>query len=734
MSKVYTTDATGQTIEVEIGKLAEQANGACTVKCGGTVVFVSATASKKPREGVDFFPLTVDFEEKMYAVGRLPGGFIKREGRPTEKAVLTDRLIDRPIRPLFPKGFRNAVHVVAMALSIDPDYPPEVFAMLGSSIALSISDIPFAGPIGAVAVGLIDGEYIINPTGEQRETSRLQLTVAGTKDAVMMVEAGASEVSEDEMLEAIMLAHDHIQKLVEFQEQIVSEVGKEKVEFTLFKPDPELEADVSAYAHDKILEAIQSDNKMEREDAMDGVTEDVMEHFAEKYPEREKEIDAVMYDTKKKIVRGRILNEGVRPDGRSTTEIRPLSSEVGLLPRVHGSGLFKRGQTQVLTACTLAPMSDMQMLDGLWDEESKRYIHHYNFPPYSVGEAGFMRGPGRREIGHGALAERALLPVIPDEESFPYTLRLVSEVMSSNGSTSQASVCGSTLALMDAGVPIKAPVAGVAMGLIKDEESGKVAILTDIQGMEDFLGDMDFKVAGTEKGITAIQMDIKIKGIDRAILKQALAQALDGRLFILKSMLDVIPEPHKELSPFAPKIINITIDPDKIREVIGPGGKVINGIIDQTGVKIDIEDDGRVFIYGTDVAAADKALKMVEDIVKEVEVGEVYEGKVMRILDFGAFVEILPGKEGLVHISKLAWERVGKVQDVLNIGDTVTVKVVEIDDQNRINLSRKALLPKPEGYVEPERPPRRSSGPRGGGNNHRRNSGGGNRNNNNHNR
>ena len=727
MSKVYTTDVTGQTIEVEIGKLAEQANGACTVKCGGTVVFVSATASKHPREGIDFFPLTIDFEEKMYAVGRLPGGFIKREGRPTEKAVLTARLIDRPLRPLFPKGFRNDVHVVAMPLSIDPDYPPEVFAMLGSSIALSISDIPFAGPTGAVAVGLIDGEYIVNPTAEQRDASSLQLTVAGTKDAVMMVEAGANEVSEDEMLEAIMLAHDNIRKLVEFQEQIVSEIGKEKVEFTLFTPDPELEADVSAYAHDKILAAIQSDNKMEREDAMDGVTEDVMGHFEEKYPERAKEIDAVMYDTKKKIVRGRIINEGVRPDGRGMTEIRPLSSEVGLLPRVHGSGLFKRGQTQVLTACTLAPMSDMQMLDGLWDEESKRYIHHYNFPPYSVGETGRMRGPGRREIGHGALAERALLPVIPNEEDFPYTLRLVSEVMSSNGSTSQASVCGSTLSLMDAGVPIKAPVAGVAMGLIKDESSDKVAILTDIQGMEDFLGDMDFKVAGTEKGITAIQMDIKIKGIDRDILKQALAQAHEGRLFILKSMLDVIPEPRKEMSPYAPKIINITIDPDKIREVIGPGGKVINGIIDQTGVKIDIEDDGRVFIYGTDVAAAEKALKMVEDIVKEVEVGEVYEGKVMRILDFGAFVEILPGKEGLVHISKLAWERVGKVQDVLNIGDTVTVKVVEIDDQNRINLSRKALLPKPEGYVEPERPPRRSSGPRSGGNH-------GNRNNNNRNR
>jgi polyribonucleotide nucleotidyltransferase len=724
MSKIFTTDATGQTIEVEIGKLAEQANGACTVKCGGTIVFVSATASKYPREGIDFFPLTIDFEEKMYAVGRLPGGFIKREGRPTEKAVLTARLIDRPLRPLFPKGFRNDVHVVAMALSIDPDYPPEVFAMLGSSIALSISDIPFSGPTGSVAVGLIDGEYIINPTSEQRDNSRLQLTVAGTKDAIMMVEAGASEVSESEMLEAIMLAHDHIRKLVEFQEKIVAELGKEKVEFTLFKPDPELEKDVAAYAHDKILEAIQSDNKMEREDAMDSVNEDVMAHFAEVYPERESEIDAVMYDTKKKIVRSRILNEGLRPDGRKMTEIRPLSSEVGLLPRVHGSGLFKRGQTQVLTACTLAPMSDMQMLDGLWDEESKRYIHHYNFPPYSVGETGRMRGPGRREIGHGALAERALLPVIPPEVDFPYTLRLVSEVMSSNGSTSQASVCGSTLALMDAGVPIISPVAGVAMGLIKDEASDKVAILTDIQGMEDFLGDMDFKVAGTEKGITAIQMDIKIKGIDRAILERALAQALEGRLFILRSMLAVIPEPRKQLSVYAPKIINTTIDVDKIREVIGPGGKVINGIIDATGVKIDIEDDGRVFIYSPDIEAAERAMKMVQDIVKEVEVGEIYEGKVMRILEFGAFVEILPGKEGLIHISKLAYEHVNKVQDILNIGDTVTVKVIEIDDQGRINLSRKALLPKPEGYVEPVRKPRRPPGNRSH-SGPRRNGGGG---------
>lgn len=694
--KIYTTELAGATITVEVGKLAEQANGACTVQCGDTVVFVSVTASKEPREGIDFFPLSVDFEEKLYAVGRIPGGFIKREGKPTEKAILTSRLIDRPIRPLFPKGFRNDVQIVAMPLSVDPDYPPDVFAMLGSSIALSISDIPFLGPTGSVSVGLVDGEFIINPVSKQREKSLMNLTVSGTKDAIMMVEAGAQEVTEEQMLEAIMFAHEYIKKLVEFQEQIVAEVGKPKFEFPLFIPDEELQKQVEEFARDKIFDAVQALDKQEREDNMAAVAEEVKAHFSEAFPDKEKEIDEILYNITKEIVRRRIVDEGIRPDGRKPTEIRPITCEVGLLPRTHGSGLFKRGQTQVLTLCTLGAMADIQILDSLWEDESKRYMHHYNFPPYSTGETRPMRGPGRREIGHGALAERALQPVIPSEEEFPYTIRLVSEVMSSNGSTSQASVCGSTLALMDAGVPIKAPVAGVAMGLIKDEETGKVVILTDIQGLEDFLGDMDFKVAGTAKGITAIQMDIKIKGIDRDILERALAQARDGRMFIMNKMLEVISEPRKELSPFAPKIVTTNIPPDKIRDVIGPGGKVINGIIAETGVKIDIQDDGHVFIYSSDQNAANKALKMIEDITKDVEIGKVYTGKVVRIMNFGAFVEILPGKEGLVHISKLAHERVEHVEDVVKVGDEIEVKVTDIDELGRINLSRKAVLPVPE--------------------------------------
>jgi polyribonucleotide nucleotidyltransferase len=694
--KVFKTEVAGRTVTVEIGKYAEQANGACTIRCGDTVVFVSATASKEPREGIDFFPLSVDFEEKLYAVGRIPGGFIKREGRPTEKAILTSRLIDRPIRPLFPKGFRNDVQIVAIPLSVDPDFPPDIFAMLGSSVSLSISDIPFMGPTGSVVVGMIDDKFIINPTSEEREKSKLHLVVSGTKDAIMMVEAGANEMTEAEMLEAIMFGHEYIKEIVEFQEKIIAEAGKPKMEFPLYLPGEDLEQKVREFASEKIYNAVQALDKQVREANMDAVTEEVMNHFAEDYPDREKEIDDILYSITKETVRSRILNEGIRPDGRAMTEIRPITSEVGLLPRTHGSGMFKRGQTQVLTTCTLGPMADVQILDGLWEDESKRYIHHYNFPPYSVGETRPMRGPGRREIGHGALAERALEPVIPEEEDFPYTIRLVSEVMSSNGSTSQASVCGSTLALMDAGVPIKAPVAGVAMGLIKDNDSEKVSILTDIQGLEDFLGDMDFKVAGTSKGITAIQMDIKIKGIDREILERALAQAREGRLFILNKMLEVIREPRKELSPHAPKIVMMTIDPDKIRDVIGPGGKVINNIIAETGVKIDIEDSGQVFIYSPDQQAANKAMKIIEDLTKEVEVGETYTGKVMRIMNFGAFVEILPGKEGLVHISKLAHERVGKVEDVVSIGDEIKVKVIEIDDQGRVNLSHKATLPPPK--------------------------------------
>lgn len=700
--KVYSIELAGTTITVEVGRFGEQANGACTVRCGDTVVFVSATGSKEPREGIDFFPLSVDFEEKLYAVGRIPGGFIKREGRPTEKAILISRLIDRPIRPLFPDGFRNDVQVVAMPLSVDPEYPPDVFAMLGSSIALSISDLPFMGPTGSVIVGLVDGEFVINPVSKQREKSLMNVFVSGTKDAVMMVEADANEIPEEQMLEAIMFGHEYIKQLVEFQEKIVQEVGKDKLEYNIEEINSELESKIREFATEKMKQAIKAFEKQTREANLEIVEKEVHEHFAEEFPEQEKAIDSVLESIKKEVVRSMILDEGIRPDGRTLSEVRPLSCEVGLLPRTHGSGFFKRGQTHILTTCTLGPMADVQVLDGLWEDETKRYMHHYNFPPYSVGETRPMRGPGRREIGHGALAERALEPIIPSEEDFPYALRLVSEVMSSNGSSSMGSVCGSTLALMDAGVPIKAPVSGIAMGLIKDEETNRVAILSDIQGLEDFLGDMDFKVAGTEKGVTAIQMDIKIKGIDRQILARALEAAKEGRMFIMRKMLDCISEPRKELSPFAPKIITTTIHPDKIRDVIGPGGKVINGIIAETGVKIDIEDDGHVFIYSPNQEDAKRAYKMIEDITKEAEVGEIYNGKVMRIMNFGAFVEILPGKEGLVHISKLAHERVEKVEDVVKVGDQITVKVTDIDEQGRINLSRKDTLPPPENKKDSE--------------------------------
>lgn len=698
--RIYTTHIDGVPIIIETGKLAEQANGACTVKCGDTVVFVAATASDKPREGIDFFPLSVDFEEKLYAVGRIPGGFVKREGRPTEKAILTSRLIDRPLRPLFPKGYRNDVQIVAMALSVDPEYPPEMFAMIGSSVALSISDIPFSGPVGAVAVGMIEDSFIVNPTAKQRENSRLNLVVAGTKDAVMMVEAGANELTESQILEAIMFGHSFIRQLCEFQDEMVKDIGKTKREVSLYTRDSELEASIRSYATEKIKGAVHSSDKQSREDNMQLVQDAVLAEFAERFPENESDIKEIMHDITKEVVREQILDEGLRPDGRTLKEIRPIQSEVGLLPRTHGSGLFKRGQTQVLTTCTLGVMGDVQILDGLWEDEFKRYIHHYNFPHYSVGEARSARGPGRREIGHGALAERALEPVIPSEKEFPYTIRLVSEVLSSNGSSSQASVCGSTLALMDAGVPIKAPVAGVAMGLIKNEETNKVAILSDIQGLEDSLGDMDFKVAGTSKGITAIQMDIKIQGIDRMILEKALAQALEGREYILGKMLEVIPKPKNELSTYAPKIVATEIPVDKIRDVIGPGGKIINKIISETGAKIDIEDDGRVFIYSINIDNANKALKIIQGLTKEVVAGEIYTGRVTRIMNFGAFVEILPGKEGLVHISKLAHERVVKVEDVVKIGDEVQVKVSDIDDQGRINLSRKSALPPPSPKQE----------------------------------
>lgn len=695
MLKTFTMELGGRELKAEIGEMAELANGAVFMRYGQTNILVTACASKAPREGIDFFPLSCDYEEKRYAVGRIPGGFIKREGRPSERAILTCRLMDRPLRPLFPKGFRNDVQVVATAMSISPDHPPEVVAMIGSSVALSISNIPFQGPTGSVIVGYIDGEYITNPTAAQQEVSEMHLTVSGTKDAIMMVEAGSKEVSEEVMLKGILYAHEEIKKIVAFIESIAAEYSPVKMEYPVAKPAEEVEAEVRAYATEKFVEAIKTVDKLERTENIEAVNALVVEVFGEKYPDNMKDIKDVCYNLLKEQVRRMIVEEGIRPDNRTLGEIRPISSKVGFLDRVHGSGMFTRGQTQVISALTLGAMGDVQIIDGFTDEEeSKRYMHHYNFPAFSVGETRPLRGPGRREIGHGALAERALLPVLPSEEEFPYAIRVVSEVISSNGSTSQASVCGSSLALMDAGVPIKAPVAGIAMGLIK--EGNQVAVLSDIQGMEDFLGDMDFKVAGTSKGITAIQMDIKIDGIDEGILTDALEKARVGRLFILDKMNEVISESREDLSPYAPRIITLMIHPDKIREVIGSGGKVINKIISDTGVKIDIDDDGRVFIASPDLAAAEKAKAIIQGIVREIEVGEVITGKVTRLMNFGAFVDLGGGKEGMVHISKLAHERVEKVEDVVAVGDEVTVKVVEIDKQGRVNLSRKAVLPRAE--------------------------------------
>ena len=712
MDKKYSMELAGRTLTLEFGRYAQQANGSVLVRYGDTVVLVCATAAAQPRPGMDFFPLSVEFEEKLYSVGKIPGGFIKREGRPTEKAILTSRLSDRPIRPLFPKGMRNDVQVVATVLSVDTNQPPEIPAMIGSSVALSISDIPFAGPTGAVNVGLVDGEYVINPNDEQRAASDLNLTVSGTKDAVMMVEAGANEVTEEVMLKGILLAHEEIKKLVAFQEQIVAEIGKPKREFPLELVGDDIKEAVRAFSYDRMVWAFDTFERYEREAREAVVTQEAHAEFDAQFEGREREIDDALYAIKKEIMRGKILDAGVRPDGRALTEVRPIWCETGILPRTHGSAVFTRGQTQVMTVVTLGAMGDVQVLDGLSNEDTKRYMHHYNFPPYSTGEAKPMRGPGRREIGHGALAERALEPMIPSEEEFPYAIRLVSEVMSSNGSTSQASVCGSTLSLMDAGVPIKRPVAGAAMGLIKaSDDSGKVAILTDIQGLEDFLGDMDFKVAGTTEGITAIQMDIKIKGIDEPILRQALRQAHDARMFILGKMLECLPEPRDHMSKYAPKITRFTINPEKIREVIGPGGKMINKIIAETGVKIDIEDDGRVYISTPDEEASARARSMIEGIAKDPQVGDVFRGKVVRIMQFGAFVEFAPGKDGLVHISKLADKRVEKVEDVVNIGDELEVRVAEIDSQGRINLVRNDIT-----YTNNEmpvrRPPRPSFGDR----------------------
>ena len=689
----------GRVLTLETGRMAKQASGAVFATYGDTAVLATATASPEPREGIDFFPLTVDYEERLYSVGKIPGGFIKREGRPSEKAILSSRLIDRPIRPLFPKGYRNDVHIVATVLSVDQDNPPDVLAMNGACAALHLSHIPFLGPIGAVTVGLVDDEFVINPTVEQEEKSLLHLTVAGTKDAVMMVEAGAKEVPEEVILEAIMYGHSEIIKIVEFieefrQEALAQGLAVEKQEPILQEISQELEEDVRAFAQEKLLAAVQTKEKHEREEKIQGVKDETLLHFAEKYPEETKDINTVLDTMLKEIVRKLITVDKIRPDGRALDEIRPITCEVGVLPRTHGSGLFTRGQTQVLSVVTLGAIGEEQIIEGLGVEESKRYLHQYNFPPYSVGEARPMRGPGRREIGHGALAERALEPMIPSEDEFPYTIRVVSEVLESNGSTSMGSVCGSTLALMDAGVPIKKPVAGVAMGLVKHGEH--FSILTDIQGIEDALGDMDFKVAGTKTGVTAIQMDIKIAGIDREILKEALEQARKGRLYIMDRMLEVIEAPRPELSPYAPRIISTTVDPEKIRDIIGPGGKTIKKIIDETGVKIDIEDDGKVFIAAVDVKAAERALKIINNLTREVEVGEIYLGKVQRITSFGAFIEILPGKEGLCHISQLALERVEKVEDVVSVGDEILVKVTEIDRQGRINLSRKEVLKEQE--------------------------------------
>ncbi len=713
MYKVYTTELAGRKLSLEFGKYCGQANGSVIVRLGDTVVMVNATAAEKPREGQDFFPLSVDFEEKMYAVGKLPGGFIKREGRPSEKATLTSRLIDRPLRPLFNKGIRNDVQVVATVLSVEQDVTPDIPAMIGASAALAVSDIPWAGPIAGVNVGLVDGEVVINPTVAQREVSKLNLTVAGTDEAVLMVEAGAKEISEEDMLRAILTGHEEIKKIVAFQKEIVAEIGKEKREFPVFETGEDVKEAVRADFLGRVEWAFEAFDRHERSDRETVVENEAHEMYAERFEGRMGEVDDALYYLKKEVMRRKIIEQGVRPDGRSLTQIRPIWCEAGVLPRTHGSGVFTRGETQVMSVATLAPVSEAQVIEGLGVETSERYMHNYNFPPYSTGEAGRLKSPGRREIGHGALAKRALEPVIPPVDTFPYAIRVVSEVLSSNGSTSQASVCGSTLALMDAGVPIKAPVAGVAMGLIKDVESGKVAVLTDIQGLEDFLGDMDFKVAGTMNGITAIQMDIKIKGIDEAILRQALSQALDGRLFILGKMLETLPQPRTELSPFAPKIISFMINPEKIAEVIGPRGKMINKIIEETGVKIDIEDDGSVFIATSDAEAAAKARRLIEGIAKDIEVGEVYMGKVVRMMNFGVFVELLPGKDGMIHISKLAKGRVEKCEDVVKIGDEIEVKVAEIDAQGRVNLIRNDIeydnTEMPRRSAPGQRPPRRDA-------------------------
>lgn len=700
MVREFIYNLSGRELKVVIGKVAEQANGSCLVQCGETVVLVNACASKEPREGVDFFPLSCDFEEKLYSVGKIPGGFIKREGRPSEKAILTSRLIDRPLRPLFPEGYRNDVQVIATALSVEQDNQPDILAMIGSSIALTISDIPFNGPTGSVNVGYVDREYVINPTIAQREKSRLNITVSGTKDAIMMVEAGCDILSEEEVLNAILFAHEEIKSICNFIEEIRAEVGKEKAPVIIKERDEELFNAVVEYGKADIISTLRTANKMEREENLDKISKEILEKFLPDHEDKKGEINSAIESVVVDEVRRLIIEEGIRPDDRQLDEVRKISCERGLLPRTHGSGLFTRGQTQVLTLTTLGAPGEVQILDGVIDEEDKRYMHQYNFPPFSVGDVRPLRSPGRREIGHGALAERALIPVLPSEDEFPYTMRLVSEVLSSNGSSSQASICGSTLSLLDAGVPIKDSVAGIAMGLIKDEETKKIAILTDIQGLEDHFGDMDFKVAGTKDGITALQMDIKIDGISREILATALEKAKKARLHILSIMNDCIATPSEEMSKYAPKIFTMQILPEKIREVIGPGGKVINKIIDETGVKIDTFDDGRIAITADSRENGERAKEMINEIVKEVEVGEIYNGVITTITNFGAFVELIKGKEGLLHISNMTHERLDKVENLFKVGDTVEVKVIEIDNQGKIKLSRKALLEKPKKEKE----------------------------------
>ncbi|MDH9615268.1 polyribonucleotide nucleotidyltransferase [Staphylococcus pettenkoferi] len=692
--KVFKTEWANRSLTIETGQLAKQANGAVLVRYGETVVLSTAVASKEPRD-TDFFPLMVNFEEKMYAAGKIPGGFKKREGRPSDEATLTARLIDRPIRPLFPKGYRHDVQIMNTVLSADPDCSPEMAAMIGSSMALSVSDIPFQGPIAGVNVGYVDGEYVINPTVEQKAQSRLDLEVAGHKDAVNMVEAGASEITEEEMLEAIFFGHEEIKRLVQFQEDIIEHLQPEKQEFVPPEEDEALITKVTELTHSKGLkEAVLTFDKKQRDENIEALKAEVLAEFEdEEDPENEAlldEVSSIFGDLVKAEVRRLITEEKIRPDGRQTDEIRPLESEAGILPRAHGSGLFTRGQTQALSVLTLGALSEFQLIDGLGEEEEKRFMHHYNFPNFSVGETGPVRSPGRREIGHGALGERALRYIIPDTKDFPYTVRIVSEVLESNGSSSQASICGSTLALMDAGVPIKAPVAGIAMGLVTNDED--YTILTDIQGMEDALGDMDFKVAGTSKGITAIQMDIKIDGLTKEIIQEALEQAREGRLAILDHVLETIDAPRPELSAYAPKVETMTIKPEKIRDVIGPGGKKINEIIDETGVKLDIEQDGTIFIGAIDQNAITRAREIIEELTREAEVGQIYDAKVKRIEKYGAFVELFPGKDALVHISQIANERINKVEDVLSIGDTFKVKVTEIDKQGRVNASHRVLL------------------------------------------